>query len=100
MAISRTKAQDYAETVLNRPGGEKPVVLRRHKSGATLLHRGRALTKTHATNVGAMQAQLMADGHIDTKRMLTHTFPLDDFNEAMRVINAREDGVMRAMIVP
>ena len=44
--------------------------------------------------------QLMADGHIDTKRMLTHTFPLDDFNEAMRVINAREDGVMRAMIVP
>ena len=61
MAISRTKAQDYAESVLNRPGGEKPVVLRRHKSGATLLHRGRALTKTHATNVGAMQAQLMAE---------------------------------------
>jgi hypothetical protein len=61
MAISRTKAQDYAETVLNRPGGEKPVVLRRHKSGATLLHRGRALTKTHASGVGEAQAELMAE---------------------------------------
>ena len=61
MAISRTKAQGYAETVLNRPGGEKPVVLRRHKSGATLLHRGRALTKTHASVVGEAQAEFMAE---------------------------------------
>ena len=60
MAISRRKAQDYAEQVLNRPGGEKPVSLRRTKSGATLLHRGRALTKTHASGVGEMQAKLVA----------------------------------------
>jgi hypothetical protein len=34
--------------------------MRRTKSGATLLHRGRALTKTHASVVGEMQAKLMA----------------------------------------
>jgi hypothetical protein len=61
MAISRSKAQDYAEAVINRPGGEKPVVLRRHKNGTTLLHRGRALTKTHASRVGEVQAELMAE---------------------------------------
>jgi len=55
------KAQDYAEAILNRPGGEKPVVLRRHKNGTTLLHRGRALTKTHASRVGEVQAELMAE---------------------------------------
>ena len=44
--------------------------------------------------------QLMADGHIDTKKMLTHTYPLDEFTEALRVVQAREDGVMRAMITP
>ena len=60
MAISRTKAQDYAESVLNRPGGETEVVLRRHRSGYTLLHRGRALTKTHASGVGELQAEFMA----------------------------------------
>ncbi len=60
MAISRTKAQDYAEQVLNRPGGETPVTLRHHKSGFTLLHRGKALTKTHASAVGWLQAEFMA----------------------------------------
>jgi hypothetical protein len=61
MGISRKRAQDYAESVLNRPRGETPVTLRRNKSGATLLHRGRALTKTHASNVGEVQAKLMAE---------------------------------------
>ena len=60
MAISRSKAQDYAEQVLNRPGGETPVTLRHHRSGYTLLHRGRALTKTHASSVGELQAEFMA----------------------------------------
>lgn len=44
--------------------------------------------------------QIMADGHIDTKKMLTHTFALDDFAEAMRMFKAREDGVMRVMLTP
>ena len=61
MAISRTRAQDYAEAVLNLPGGEKPVTLSRHKNGVTLLYRGRALTKTHASKLGEIQAELMAD---------------------------------------
>ena len=61
MAISRARAQDYAESVINRPRGEMPVTLRRHKNGVTLLYRGRALTKTHATKVGEVQAELMAE---------------------------------------
>ena len=61
MAISRTRAQDYAESVINRPRGETPVTLRRHKNGVTLLHGGRALTKTHASKVGEVQAELMAE---------------------------------------
>ena len=61
MSISRRKAQDYAESVLNRPGGAKPVTLKRHKTGTTLLHQGRALTRTHASKVGEIQAGLMAE---------------------------------------
>ena len=61
MALSRTKALDYAERLINRPRGETPVTIRRNKNGYTLLHNGRrALTKTHASGVGAMQAQAMA----------------------------------------
>jgi len=44
--------------------------------------------------------QLMADGRIDTKKMLTHAFPLEKFGEAMRMFKAREDGVMRVMLTP
>ena len=62
MAISRTKALDYAERLINRPRhpGETPVTVRRNKNGYTLLYNRRALTKTHASGVGAMQAQAMA----------------------------------------
>lgn len=60
MSISRTRAQDYAETVLNRPGGELTVTLKRGKAGVTLLYRGRALTRCHASRVGAMQAASIA----------------------------------------
>jgi len=61
VAISRRRAQDYAEEFLSRPRGETPVVLRRHKSGVTLLHGQRALTKTHASVVGQAQAEFMAE---------------------------------------
>ena len=60
MAISRTRAQDYAETLLNRPRGETPVTLRRFRSGCTLFYGRRALTKTHASRVGELQAEFMA----------------------------------------
>ena len=60
MSISRTRAQDYAEKVLNRPRGESTVTLRRNKNGVTLLYQGRALTKTHASRIGELQARGMA----------------------------------------
>ena len=60
MAVSRTKALDYAERLINRPRGETPVTIRRNANGYTLLHNRRALTKTHASGVGALQAQAMA----------------------------------------
>ena len=44
--------------------------------------------------------QLMADGRINVGKMLTHVFPLDEFEEAVRMFKAREDGVMRVMITP
>ena len=61
MALSRTKALDYAERLINRPRGETPVTIRCNKNGYTLLHNRRALTKTHASGVGVLQAQAMAD---------------------------------------
>ena len=60
MSISRRRAQDYAERVLSRPRSEIPLTLRRGKGGVTLLHKGRALTKCHASKVGELQAAFMA----------------------------------------
>ncbi len=61
MGLSRSKAQDYAEEILNQPRGRTRVHLRKNKSGYTLLHRGRALTKTHNSAIGAFQAAFMAE---------------------------------------
>ena len=60
MSVSRRRAQDYAERVLARPRGEYSVTLRRGKGGTTLLYRGRALTRCHASWVGALQAACVA----------------------------------------
>jgi hypothetical protein len=60
MAISRKRAQDYAERVLARPRSDYQVTLQRGKRGTTLLYRGRALTKCHASRVGALQAAFVA----------------------------------------
>ncbi|MFQ5873955.1 MAG: hypothetical protein ACE5JL_09155 [Dehalococcoidia bacterium] len=60
MAVSRKRAQDYAEKVLERPRGEMSVTLRRGKGGVTLLYGGRAVTKCHASRVGDLQAAYMA----------------------------------------
>ena len=60
MGISRSRAQDYAEKLLERPRASIPLTLRRSKSGVTLLHRGRAVTKCHASGVGEVQARFMA----------------------------------------
>jgi len=60
VSVSRKRAQDYAETVLSRPRSDLVVTLKRGKSGATLLHRGRAVTRCHASRVGTAQAAFMA----------------------------------------
>ena len=60
MSISRRRAQDYAERVLSRPRSDFSVTLKRGKSGTTLLHRGRAVTKCHASRVGEVQAAFVA----------------------------------------
>ena len=60
MSISRKRAQDYAETVLARPRSDHLVTLKRGKGGTTLLYQGRAVTKCHASRVGAIQATYLA----------------------------------------
>ncbi len=60
MSVSRKKAQDYAEGVLARPRSDYLVTVRRGESGTTLLYRGRALTRCHASRVGFVQAVYMA----------------------------------------
>ncbi len=60
MTVSRAGAWPYAEQVLSRPARRVAVVLRRSKSGTTLLHQGRALTRCYDTGVGRATAALMA----------------------------------------
>ena len=61
MAISRKRAQTYAEALFRRPRSDTPVTLRRNRNGYVLLHGGRALTKTHASKVGETQVAFMAE---------------------------------------
>ena len=60
MGVSRQKAWPYAERLLSRPSRAVRVTLRRGKSGVTLLHEGRALTRCYDTNTGRMAAELVA----------------------------------------
>ena len=60
MAISRTKAQDRAEHVLSRPQGDMKVTLSHGRSGVSLLHNRRVLTRCYASAVGRLQAYSMA----------------------------------------
>jgi L-iditol 2-dehydrogenase len=43
---------------------------------------------------------LMAQGKIDTKQILTHTFSLDDFATAYDYFVNRKDGAMKVVILP
>jgi hypothetical protein len=60
MAVSRRKATSYAERLLDRPVRDVPVVLRHGKGGVTLLHKGKAITRCHATAPGKLAAELVA----------------------------------------
>lgn len=43
---------------------------------------------------------LMAQGKIDTSKILTHTFPLDKFADAYDTYVNRKDGAMKVVIIP
>ena len=43
---------------------------------------------------------LMASGNIDTKEILTHTFPLTEWQKAYDTFNDRLDGAMKVVIIP
>ena len=60
MGVSRKKALDYADQLMARPRGELRLELRRGRSGATLLHEGKAVTHCYGTKVGLAQAREMA----------------------------------------
>ena len=43
---------------------------------------------------------LMSQGKIDTSRILTHTFPLDEFATGYDYFVNRKDGAMKVVITP
>jgi hypothetical protein len=60
MSVSRKKAQEYADRLLEAPSAHISVTLKRWKNGVTLLHQGRAVAKCHASRVGIWTAAFMA----------------------------------------
>ncbi|MBI4312544.1 MAG: hypothetical protein HY681_12300 [Chloroflexi bacterium] len=60
MGVSRKKALAYADTLMERPRSGLELELRRGRTGVTLLHQGRAVTRCYNTRVGLAQAQHMA----------------------------------------
>lgn len=60
MASSRRRALEYAERVLAAPSARLIVTLRQGKSGVTLLHNGRALTRCPLSPSGMQAAVFMA----------------------------------------
>lgn len=51
-------------------------------------------------NVFPEAVRLIAAGRINTRRMITHHFPLDDLQTAMELCLARRDGVIKAIVTP
>ena len=43
---------------------------------------------------------LVADGRIRARDLITHRFPLDDFQDALTTFNERKDGAMKVIIEP
>ena len=60
MSVSRKKAQEYADRVLEAPSARISVTLKRWNNGVTLLYKGRALAKCHASRLGMWTAAFMA----------------------------------------
>ncbi len=60
MGVSRKRALDYAEKLMERPRAAIRLQLRRGKSGTTLLHDGKAVTRCYANRLGQAQANEVA----------------------------------------
>ena len=60
MSVSRRRALEYADQIISVPRAHVHVTLRQIKSGITLLHAGRALTKCYLTRTGMTAARFMA----------------------------------------
>ena len=50
--------------------------------------------------VSGRALNLLARGHVDVKRLVTHHFPLDRFGEAWATFTERRDGAIRVMLHP
>ena len=61
MGVSRTKAWEYAEEILDIPKRRVPVTLRHGKSGVVLLHGGRVMTRCYNSQVGRVAARYVAE---------------------------------------
>lgn len=61
MGVSRAKAWEYAEGVLDIPKRRVPVTLRHGKSGVVLLHQGRVMTRCYNSEVGRVAARYVAE---------------------------------------
>lgn len=61
MGVSRSKAWEFAEGLLDVPRRSVPVTLRHGKTGVVLLHRGRVLTRCYSSKVGQWGARFMAE---------------------------------------
>ncbi len=61
MAVSRRKAQEYADELLQTPSAHLVLTVSRGVRGVTLLHRGKAVTRCHASRVGIWAAAFMSE---------------------------------------
>jgi hypothetical protein len=61
MAISRKKALEYADKLLQSPSAHIVITVFRGSSGVTVLRRGRAVTRCHASRIGTWTAAFMAE---------------------------------------
>lgn len=60
MAVSRSRAQEYADRLLASPSARVQVTLRRWKTRSTLLHKRRAIARCKADRVGTWTAAFVA----------------------------------------
>ena len=60
MGLSRKKALGYAERLMEHPRAALELELRHNKSGVTLLHNRRAVTRCYSNPMGKAQALEMA----------------------------------------